>query len=119
MRTIESPFVYEARSDDPTGLLAQWDAGLFGLEWIEELVRQGKAKWETPPFPYGSYRYIMSAKDLLPILLEGMPYILGKMISTQGDHPFGGRLSNVTFNLQKISQCPLDREILITVWDMS
>ena len=126
--------MYEAKHDDPIGLLAQWDVGLYGRDWIEKFVRQGKAR-RVPDHFFGPSRYIMSAKDILPILLEGMPYVLDKngmdasslegrlyfpdKNGMEGTPPFGSPLINGTFNLQKISQCPLVREILITGWDMS
>jgi hypothetical protein len=118
IRVIESSFVYDVMAHDPTGLLVKWDVGLFGCDWIEELVKQGKARRDWT-FPIVGYRrWIMSAKDIIPILMEKMPHILSQSLRDDV-YPFGGWLTDVTVHQQKIAQCPPEMEILIVAWDLS
>jgi hypothetical protein len=119
IKAVETPFVLEAPTRDPAELLGQWDLGLWGREWIDELVEAGKAKRDlTREMPFGHCRYMMPAKVLIPMFLDNMPEILDQTLAKK-DRPFGGWLANVTIDRQKIAECPPDREILMEAWDLS
>ncbi|MDR3220392.1 MAG: hypothetical protein LBU46_00040 [Candidatus Accumulibacter sp.] len=117
IKAVETPMVYDAPSTDTTGLLVRWDVGVRGLEWIEALIAEGKAR-EIITDLVGHHRYTLLAKDLIPILLDKIQNIESKSLG-DAEYPFGGWLSNVTVHRQKISECPGNREIIIDAWDLS
>ncbi|MEE1782822.1 hypothetical protein PUR71_07825 [Streptomyces sp. SP17BM10] len=90
-------------------LLARWEVGLNGLDWVEDLVAAGKAE----QLLRGGYpsRYAARAEHVLPLLAEGA-------VPGSG----AGQLSRVRAletHPERIAACPADRALTIEVWDQS
>lgn len=100
-----------------TDFLGSWLTGLEGLNWIETIVKEGKAKaLGGNGYPT---RYISTASEILTKItpmppLHKSPLVIGNDYV----HP-SGWISNVKFDYSKISQCSPDQQLLIEAWDQS
>lgn len=104
-----------ARSDEP--LLATWQTGPFGLQWLNELVKQGKAiSLGGDGYPK---RYSVRANVLLPIITGGPPPSEGPAVI--GDDYFlpKGWNSTVTVDRARVLACSSDELLLVEAWDQS
>ncbi len=86
-------------------ILASWGVGWGGLQWIKELVEQGKAtQHETYGYP-NSYKAL--AKDILPLIKD------------RGSQKVYSMSRSVKIDYEKIKECSPDEELLIEAWDQS
>ena len=93
------------------GLLAIWEAGLGGIEWLEHLADKGEAqRLSDDGFPC---RYVAAARDVLPFLASGTPPFHGVQQMS------GDWLRNVTLHHGRIAACPPDQLLTIDAWDRS
>ncbi|MDK9498332.1 hypothetical protein QEZ40_003283 [Streptomyces katrae] len=90
--------------------LAYWVVGLYGLDWLTELVKAGRAEelWRSG---YPS-RYTALAGDVLPLFTDAAPP--GSGGSGTGRAPFDVRL-----HPDRIAACPADQTLTIDAWDQS
>lgn len=96
-------------------LLASWLTGLGGLNWIEAIVKEGKAEdlgGNGYPIRYTTTASEILAKISSEPLRHEYPLVIGD------DYP-SGWISNVSFDYSKISQCLPDEQLLIEAWDQS
>lgn len=98
-------------------MLAKWEVGPGGLDWITAMVKSGKAEQHS----YNGYpnRYTAKAGDLLPLLQEGPPSHTGPAII--GDDyaiPQNWRAQIVMFE-EKIAACEPHQTLTIDAWDLS
>lgn len=93
-------------------LLATWEAGLDGLDWIYELKANGKAvQLQNDGFPN---RYAAKAADVLPFIRHRLP-----SYSTQWvDGEDGIEYLSVKRHPDNIEGCPLDATVTIDAWDL-
>jgi len=94
------------KSDDKISyLLATWQTSLYGLDFLDVLVRKGKAKYLLS----GGYpeRYSAQAGDFLPLLSTPRPP--GTM----------GPRGDVTLYSDRIATCLPEQIITIDAWDLS
>ena len=101
----------------PKGI-ASWEAGLGGTDWLEALVREGKAK----VIPQGEVlleTYAVAAEVLLPIIRSGIPNPKNPVVIGDDYIMPADWLSNVTLNEEKISSISNDTELIVDAWDMS
>ena len=104
-------------------LLATWEAGIGGLDWIETLRKEGKAT----QLKNGGYpnRYTAMAADVLP-LIQGD----GVKPVDDGIWTFGvdegeeyatppGWMGTPNPRLDNIQSCPSDALLTIDAWDLS
>lgn len=98
-------------------IIAQWEVGPGGLDWVAELVEAGKANQISG----GGYpnRYTATAGDVLPLLTNGPPAHVGPAII--GDDyvmPANWR-GKVEVHAEKVAGCAPDRLLTIDAWDRS
>lgn len=106
-------------------ILAQWESGIGGRSWIEQLLKEGKA---TPLSKNGGYPDCYAAKvaDVLPLIENG------SIRPSENDNwtVFGidegeeyvqppGWMGNIQIHADRCAACPPDKLLTITVWDMS
>lgn len=95
--------------------LAQWIAGAGGINWLEELVRDGKATSLTQQFSWG-YPSLFTAKasDVLPLLSELIaelpPRHFEEWTQSKGDRE--------VFQ-ERCATCAPDTVLTIEAWDQS
>lgn len=109
----------EERASAPTkeARLARWEAGLGGVDWLEGLVKVGKAERLID----GGYpsRYAALARDVLPLIAGGPPCHVGPMVVGDDYVTPGGWIGQVTIDNVKVAQCSPDQPLTIEVWDQS
>ena len=102
---------------DDRALLARWLVSLGGLDWIEALVREGKATdLSVTEYPL---TYLAKASDVLPLIADGPPKCSGSLVV--GDdyvHP-SGWTGDVLYHRDRIAECAPDLTLLIHAWDQS
>lgn len=92
-------------------------AGLGGLDWLEELVRQGKAV-DVGGNGYPC-RYKVAAKDVLVKIAAGPPPNDGPFVIGDDYVAPGGWTGNVRIDRAKVSECSPDEGLIIEAWDQS
>lgn len=115
--------------DDPTpyklreSTLAQWEVAVSGIDWIERLVKDGKAvQLKSGGYPS---RYTAKAGVVLPLLKNG-----GVLPAKDGLWVFGvdageeyaqppDWIDNVQVHAERVAACPPDLDLTIDVWDLS
>lgn len=98
-------------------IIARWEVGPGGIDWIEKLVESGKADQRS--FSGYPNRYIARAGDVLPLLTENPPAHTGPAIF--GDDyvlPANWR-GQVTMYPERIKGCADDSVLTIDAWDQS
>ena len=66
------------------GLLAKWQTGLYGLDWLNKLVEEGKALEVATNNGY-PIRYTATAKHLIPYIVDNPPNARENWIADDGD----------------------------------
>ena len=98
-------------------ILAQWEVGLGGIEWLAQLVQAGKAaQLSGSGYPN---RYTASAGDVLPLLAGGPPSHTGPAII--GDDyvmPANWR-GKIELHADSLAACPVGHVLTIDAWDQS
>jgi hypothetical protein len=107
-----------AQAQSPKGArIATWQAGLWGLGWLDELVKAGKAislggngypLWYTAP-----------AECLLPIALGKPPWVHEIWVSDPGDILTDQWAGKTVVDRAAAAQCQSDEWLLVVVWDES
>lgn len=93
-------------------ILATWESGLGGIEWLEQLVRAGQARQLLDEgYPC---RFVAAARDVLPLLASGAPPFHGGAQRMSGDW-----LRDVELHSERIAACPPDQVLTIDAWDRS
>lgn len=107
----------EAYWPEEHALLASWLVGGFhGLDWIDELVKVGKANdLGGSGYPL---RYTAMAKDFIPTLLKGIPRPAGSPIIGDDYYLPAGWVGKPEIQ-QNLSAVPGDELLLINAWDQS
>jgi hypothetical protein len=99
-----TPEERDGADDKSSHLLAKWEARVLGLDFLDVLVRQGKAtKLRSGGYPE---RYTAKAGDFLPLIARRPP-------GTMGPH------SDVDVYPDRIAACSPDQVLTIDAWDLS
>jgi hypothetical protein len=98
-------------------VLAKWEASLAGIDWIDALVKTGKAAQVLA----GGYpsRYRAVAADVLPQIANGPPAHSGPTVFGDDYVMPGDWSGNVTMHRDRIERCPPSQMLTIEVWDQS
>ncbi|MER6363465.1 hypothetical protein [Kitasatospora sp. NPDC001527] len=88
-------------------VLAQWETGLGGLDWIAALVGAGRA--EQSRFDGYPLRYTARAGDVLPLLADGSVFDTGPGAEYRRREQFP----------ERIAVCPPDALLTVDAWDQS
>lgn len=106
-----------ALEDRKAAILAQWEVGPGGLEWLAQLVQAGRAaQLSASGYPN---RYTATAGDVLPLLAGGPPPHTGPAII--GDDyvmPANWR-GKIELHADRLAACPVDQVLTIDAWDQS
>lgn len=110
-------YAREATSDDKK-IFARWEAGLGGLEWVENLVRQGSAKClQGNGYPnryeatLGVVLHAIRSKGIIPkngIWVVGDDYVQAP-----------GFMGEVELFEENINQAAAETVVTIDAWDQS
>ncbi len=98
-------------------VVADWKTSFFGISWIDELVKEGKATY------HGGYGYpskfTMKANVLLPILNVGLPANNSPLLI--GDDYFVPEKwsGEVIWNHEVAAACHPDETLILHAWDQS
>ncbi|WP_313623910.1 hypothetical protein [Achromobacter sp.] len=104
-------------------ILAQWETGAGGIDWIEHLTQVRKAaKYASGGYPN---RYAARARDVLPLIEGG-----GILPSKDGVWIFGidegeeyaqppGWIGKVQVHADRVAACSPDQILTIDAWDQS
>ena len=103
-------------------ILATWETGLGGTEWLEALTAEGKATWDKSQGGY-PWRFIAKASDVLPVLTGGLPKHEGVLVvGTDPGEEYvtpAGWSGQVQLRPENIARCPPDALLTIDAWDQS
>src|SRR5574337_449568 len=92
-------------------ILAQWEVGPGGLDWLVELVRVGKAdQFSASGYPK---RYTAKAGDVLPLLAGGPPAHTGSAIIGDDYVVPANWLGKIELHADKITACSSDQVLTI------
>jgi hypothetical protein len=112
--TLQSPEERKSSAADTKPyILAQWETGLGGRDWIKQLIDEGQAELVHS----GAYpdRYTAKAGDILPLVAYGpLPHSLAPSLA--GD---GRRITNLAIHGDRIFACAPDQVLTIETWDLS
>ena len=99
-----TPDERDASDDKKTPLVASWEAPVFNMRFLNDLVKQGKAK----QLKFNGYpnRYTVTVDEFAPFVLNGPPAL-------HGDN------AKVTIHQDKIAALPADHVLTVDVWDQS
>lgn len=104
-------------------MLADWETGVCGLDWVHELLKEGKAtQLKNDAYPN---RYTAKARDVLPLITGD-----GVTPADDGVWVFGmdegeeyalppGWSEKPKLREDNIRLCPLDAVLTIDAWDLS
>lgn len=92
-------------------VLATWESGLGGIEWLQQLVKAGQASQLLGEgYPC---RFVAAARDVLPLLASGEPPFHGAQRMS------GDWLRDVELHRKRIAACPPGQVLTIDAWDRS
>ena len=97
--------------------VAVWQTSLFGLDWIEELVKDGKAIWIAG----GGYpnQYTATAKNIIPTVLKGPPRANAVWACGSHDIIYSWWAGKTVIDQPLAEACRPDEWLLIEAWDES
>ena len=86
-------------------ILAEWEIGLEGIDWLQQLAQDGKAtQLSVSGYPN---RYMARADDVLPLLDNWRGEI-----ERRAYHIF-------EWHADRIAACPAEQVLTIDAWDLS
>jgi hypothetical protein len=105
-----------ATTKSPTGVrLAAWQTGLDGLDWIDELVKEGKAKnLGGNGYPC---RFTATAEHLIPHFVNGSPEAQSTLSFEGSGILMEGWKNKTATDQTAIAACPPDEWLLLVAWD--
>lgn len=103
--------------DSEAMVLANWEVGPGGIDWLHQLVKAGKAR----RLSFSGYpnRFVAQAGHILPLLAGGTPAHRGPAIIGDDYVMPANWKGNVIFHQDKIAACPPDQLLTIDAWDLS
>lgn len=98
-------------------ILAQWEAGADGTQWIEGLAKEGRAeKLSGNGYPN---RYTALARDVLPHLVATPPAAAGTLIVGEDYVTTSTWRGKIERSDARIESCQPDQVLTIDAWDQS
>jgi hypothetical protein len=108
--------VYLKRDSD--ALIAAWCVGLGGLDWLDDLVKQGLAE-DLGGNGYPCY-YSAKAEIILPKIISSPPINENAKVTLGEDYILDTKDSwDVKINQNQIKNCQPDEILTIEAWDLS
>lgn len=98
-------------------ILATWEAGLGGLDWLDRLVAQSAAhKVRADGYPTV---YLALAEAVIPLLVDGPPAHEGPMVIGD-DYVMPAKwIGKVEMHAERMEKCPGQQRLTIEAWDLS
>ena len=98
--------------------LAIWQTGLYGLDWLDKLVEEGKVLevGQNSGYPM---RYTTPAKYLIPFIADSPPNAKEHWNVDEGDVILPSWKGKTQINKIEIDKCSPDEWLLIEAWDES
>ena len=97
--------------------LAVWQTGLYGLKWIDELVKEGKAiDLDGNGYPF---RYTATAEHLIPHFVHGTREAHGMWNLEAADILMMEWHGKTAIHQTAIAACRPDEWLLLVAWDES
>lgn len=102
--------------------IAHWKAGLGGMQWLLDLVKNGKA--EQLKFDGYPCRFIAAARDIFPIVEAGPPHLRKQAIASipvvTDDRIISSTfVGEITIHRHQLECCLPSQQLTIDVWDES
>lgn len=97
--------------------IAVWQTGIDGLDWIDQLVKDGRAAGELGSGYPGAF--FAPACHLLPVILEGPPAANKTWISEPTDILLPAWDGRTVIDRKQANACSPDDWLLLEVWDES
>jgi hypothetical protein len=113
----QSPEERDRADNRREAVLANWEVGPGGLEWLYGLAKAGKVTQLT--FNGYPMRFTGRAGDILPLLAEGPPPHQGPAIIGDDYVMPANWKGKVIFHQDKLAACPPDQVLTIDAWDQS
>lgn len=103
----------ETTSSNDALIIASWETGLFGADWLEKLVHEGT----VTQLSCGGYpsSYTATASDVLPLIANEIATARGVEIIDDDDRIH----AEITLKHENLDACLPDQALTIEVWDMS
>lgn len=113
----------DAIVDRRKSILAEWESGVGGIQWLERLVEEGSAtKLRGDGYPN---RYTSMADIVLPLITGGAIrpadngiWVFGMDEREEYAQPHGW-MGKVNLRPGRIRTCPIDAALTIDAWDQS
>lgn len=96
--------------------IASWTVGTNGLDWLDELVEDGKAKRTGNGYPLW---YEAKAEVLLPVICAGPPSHNGPVVIGEDYVMPSGWVGRVKINQSNLDLCTPDEELVLVAFDQS
>ncbi len=110
-------FVSRTTGDKKKTALAKWSCGVFGLSWLDDLVKAGKAvSLGGQGYPC---KYIVSARVLIPAIKNGVPKHNSPLIIGDDYVLPEGWSSDIEWDKEQILACAPDELLEVEAWDQS
>ncbi|PPC89141.1 MAG: hypothetical protein CTY35_15480 [Methylotenera sp.] len=96
-------------------ILATWRTSVGGIEWLNQLVKEDKAKFlGGAGYPI---RYWAKVKDVLPLIQNGPPSHNGPIVVGENYVTPAGWVSKATIKLEQFALQNPDSIIVVDAWD--
>ena len=122
MTLVHDSSVVASKEEYEKHILASWETGLGGVDWLIALANNGKATWDKSKDGY-PWRFTARASEILPVITSGLPKHQG--VWTFGMDPgeeyatppsWSGK---VQLRPQNIERCQPEARLIIDAWDQS
>ncbi|EXX78851.1 hypothetical protein RirG_011270 [Rhizophagus irregularis DAOM 197198w] len=122
MTSVRDSSVVASKEEYEKHILASWETGVGGVNWLITLANDGKATWDKSKGGY-PWRFTARASEILSVITSGLPKHQG--VWTFGIDPdeeyaippsWSGK---VQLRPQNIERCPPDALLSIDAWDQS
>src|ERR1044071_1795195 len=97
--------------------LAVWQAQVFGLEWIKQLVAARKGV----DLGGGGYpsQFTVKARDLREVILEGPPHVNEIWLHDPGDILTSKWVGRTFIDREALEACSAEEWLVVEAWDES
>lgn len=97
--------------------LASWSGGLGAIDWLDSLVKAGRAvSLGGDGYPF---RYTATAAVVASALTAGPPPHDGPIVIGDDYVSAGGWTSGVKVDSEALAKLPKDESLLVEAWDLS
>jgi hypothetical protein len=115
METTGSAEVPKQTDDDPR--IATWQTGLDGVDWLTQLVANGRAL-STTRSGYPD-TYTIPCRDFITRLDEGLPGEHATWVASPHDIIVGSGPRQTTIDTETLALCDPNEWLLVEAWDES